>query len=385
MRRAAAVSAALLASFGLRAAPPPAADLLPQPAGSFAQALSARSFTFPRDHGPHEEFRQEWWYLTGNLRGADGARFGFELTFFRFALAPAGSPSAGSSAWRARDIYLAHFAITDVARSRFRSAQKLSRGALGMAGAQWPPLRVWIEDWWLRAPADAAAAWQLHARQEDYELDLQLTPQGAPVLNGAGGLSVKADAPGAASYYYSIPRLLVSGQLRRDGRPQAVHGEAWLDREWGSGALGAQQVGWDWFGLQLADGSALMFYALRRTDGSLDAHSAGTFTDAQGVSRALDARAVQITATAHWRSADGVRYPSGWRIAAPQLALTAEVTPVLADQELRTTPRYWEGAVDVHATRAGRALGGQGYVELVGYAAERGARADSGAAAAVDR
>lgn len=385
MRRAVALGAALLLSLGLRAAPPPGADVLPQSAGGFAQALTARSFSFPRDHGPHGEFRQEWWYLTGNLRSADGARFGFELTFFRFALSPPGLPPAGSSAWRARELYLAHFAITDVARARFHAAQKLSRGALGLAGAEAPPLRVWIDDWWLRAPAEAAAPWQLHARQQGYDLDLQLTPEGAPVLNGVGGLSVKADAPGAASYYYSIPRLAVAGQLQRDGVPQAVHGEAWLDREWGSGSLGAQQVGWDWFGLQFADGSALMFYALRRADGSLDAHSAGTFTDAHGVSRALDAQAVRITATAQWRSADGVRYPAAWRIAVPQLALAAEITPVLADQELRTTPRYWEGAVDVHATRAGRWLGGQGYVELVGYAAERTARANSGAAAAVDR
>jgi predicted secreted hydrolase len=384
MNAAIACGAALFVCLAARAAPPPGADVLPQPAAGFAQALAPHSFTFPRDHGPHEEFRQEWWYFTGNLRSADGARFGFELTFFRFALTPPGRAAAGPSAWRARELYLAHFAITDVARTRFRAAQKLSRGALGLAGAESPPLQVWIDDWRLRAPADPAGAWQLHARQKGYELELQMTPQGAPVLNGPGGLSVKADAPGAASYYYSIPRLRVTGQLQRDGTPQAVTGEAWLDREWGSGALGAQQVGWDWFGLQLGDGSALMFYALRRTDGSLDAHSAGTYTDPQGVSHALAAQAVRITDTAHWRSADGVRYPSAWRIAVPQLALAAEITPVLADQELHTTPRYWEGAVDVHGTRAGQALEGQGYVELVGYA-ERAARANTGAAASVDR
>ena len=384
MKAALTCSAALLAALAARAAPPPDADVLPPPAGGFAQALAPRSFTFPRDHAAHEEFRQEWWYFTGNLRSADGARFGFELTFFRFALTPAGQPAPGPSAWRARDIYLAHFAISDVARARFRAAQKLSRGALGLAGAESPPLEVWIDDWRLQAPAEPAGEWRLHARQEGYDLELHLTPQEAPVLNGPGGLSVKADAPGAASYYYSIPRLRVTGQLQRDGTPQAVAGEAWLDREWGSGALGAQQVGWDWFGLQLGDGSALMFYALRRADGSRDVHSAGTFTDPQGVSHALDAQAVRITDTAHWRSADGARYPAAWRIAVPQLALAAEVTPVLADQELHTTPRYWEGAVDVRGTRAGRALSGQGYVELVGYA-ERAARANAGAAGSVDR
>lgn len=205
------------------------------------------------------------------------------------------------------------------------------------------------------------------------------------MLNGPGGLSVKADAPGAASYYYSIPRLRVAGHLQRDGVPLTVQGEAWLDREWGSGSLGAQQVGWDWFGLQLDDGSALMFYALRRADGSLDAHSAGTYTDAHGVSRALDSQAVRISTTAWWRSSDGVRYPAAWHLAVPQLALTADVAPLLADQQLRTTPRYWEGAVEVRGTRSAGALGGHGYVELVGYGAERAAPADTGAAAAVDR
>jgi predicted secreted hydrolase len=340
-------------------------------AAGFAEALVPRPFVFPRDHGPHPQFRQEWWYLTGNLQAADGARFGFELTFFRFALAPEGAAAVATtqpSAWRTRQIYMAHFAITDVARGSFRSAQKLERDALGLAGAEGEPLRVWTDDWSLSAAGPAAAgAWRASAAQRGYALELALTPLEPPVPNGAAGLSVKSGAPGDATYYYSIPRLAAAGRIVRDGHALAVQGLAWFDREWGSGGLGPNEVGWDWFGLQLADGSALMFYVLRDRDGGRDPHSAGTWIDPAGRARALSSDEVQIEVTGHWTDGDGVRYPAGWRVVVPSLALAATVQPALPDQELRTTPRYWEGAVDVGGERAGRRLKGRGYVELVGY------------------
>ena len=360
------------------AAPPADPGVLPaEGVPGFAQVLAPRTFVFPRDHGPHPEFRQEWWYVTGNLDGADGGRFGFELTFFRFALAPPSAPAAGTSgaeegsappamsAWRAREIYLAHFAITDVAAKRFHFAQKLSRGALGLAGSEGPPLRVWIDDWTLGA---AGGDWKLAAAQEGYALELELHPLTPPVLNGAVGLSVKSDAPGSASYYYSIPRLAVHGTLLEQGKPLAVQGLAWLDREWGSGGLGPNQAGWDWFALQLDDGTALMFYALRDRDGSRDPHSAGTWVESSGEARLLESPAVAIEVTGHWTTADRLHYPSGWRLRVPSLALDVTVQPVLADQELTSSPRYFEGAVDVSGTREGRVLRGRGYVELVGYA-----------------
>jgi len=366
------------------AAPPPSPEVLPAGgAGGFAQALTPRALVFPRDHGPHPEFRQEWWYLTGNLDAAGGERFGFELTFFRFALAPPPAPTAdagsaaqgkapaATSAWRTRELYMAHFAITDVAAKRFRYAQKLARGALGLAGAEAAPLRVWIDDWTLRAAGAAPGDWRLEAAQEGYTLELELHPLSPPVLNGAAGLSRKSDAPDSASYYYSIPRIAVRGTLRRQGKPLAVQGLAWLDREWGSGGLGPGQAGWDWFALQLDDRTALMFYALRRRDGSRDPHSAGTWVESSGEVRALTSAAVDIDVNDHWTQADGVRYPSGWRVRVPSLALDVTVRPVLADQELKTSPRYFEGAVDVSGAHAGRPLRGRGYVELVGYAPGR--------------
>ena len=347
------------------------------PAG-FAQALAPWIFAFPRDHGPHPQFRQEWWYVSGNLDAASGERVGFELTFFRFALQPAAAPAA-ASAWRTREIYMAHFAITDVQRRRFRFAQKLSRAALGLAGAQAAPLHVWIDDWSLEEAAGAqggaqgvsAAPWRLRAAQPGYELELTLQAQAPPVLNGEAGLSRKSGEPGDATYYYSIPRLTVHGRLVREGHAVGVQGLAWLDREWGSGGLSAREVGWDWFALQLNDGTALMFYALRDRDDARDPHSAGTWVEAAGRSRPLSNEEVSIEVTDHWSNAQGTRYPALWRLRVPALALEVSVRPVLADQELRTTPDYWEGAVDVSAARAGRSIAGRGYVELVGYAPER--------------
>jgi predicted secreted hydrolase len=362
------------------AAAQPAAQGQPAAAAGFAQALSSQPLVFPRDHGPHPRFRQEWWYLTGNLDAAEGARFGFELTFFRIALAPEGATAsrpqgpavaAQPSAWRTRQIYVAHFAITDVARGRFRSAQRLERDALGLAGARGEPLEVWVDDWSLAGTA--AGAWRASAAQPGYGLELELTPLGPPILNGDAGLSVKAAVPGDATYYYSIPRVAASGRIVRDGHVIPVKGLAWFDREWGSGGLGPDEVGWDWFALQLADGGSLMFYTLRDRGGGRDPHSAGTWVwaDASGRSRALSSDEVQIEVTGHWTDGQGVRYPAGWRLAVPSLALAATVQPVLADQELETQPRYWEGAVDVRGERAGRPIAGQGYVELVGYGAER--------------
>jgi predicted secreted hydrolase len=349
----------------------------------FATALEPRRFEFPLDHGPHPAFRQEWWYFTGNLDAANGERFGFELTFFRVALEPpqAAAPEAATagtaSAWRTREIYVAHFAVTDVSQRRFQSAQKLSRAALGLAGAQALPLHVWLDDWSLEA--SGPAVWRLRAAQPGYAIELALEPQSSPVLNGVDGLSRKSERPEDATYYYSIPRLLVRGRLVRGAQPLEVRGLAWADREWGSGSLGPREAGWDWFGLQLEDGSALMFYALRDKDGQRDVHSAGTWVAAEGTARALANADVDIAVTREWRSASGERYPGGWHIRVPALALDLTVRPVLADQELQSTPRYWEGAVDVSGERGGATVGGRGYVELVGYAQERPARAASGA------
>jgi predicted secreted hydrolase len=334
----------------------------------FAQVLEPRTFHFPADHGPHPTFRQEWWYVTGNLDAATGERFGFELTFFRVALAPpeaAGTPLPARSSWRTREIYTAHFAVTDVSRKQLRFGQKWSRAALKLAGATAEPFAVWLDDWSIRATQQDN--WHLSAASAGYGLSVDLRPLTPPVLNGHEGLSIKSNEPGSASYYYSLPRMVVHGELLRDGRPFTVHGLAWLDREWGSGNLGRNEVGWDWFGLQLQDGTALMFYAMRNQDGSRDPASGGTWIESNGHSRELASQDVQLDVSRHWLSARGGNYPARWRLKIPKQGLDIEISPVVADQELDTVPSYWEGAVDVAGTRSGRPIKGRGYVELVGY------------------
>jgi predicted secreted hydrolase len=358
--------------------------------GGFALANVPRTFEFPRDHGPHPEFRHEWWYVTGNLDSDIGERFGFELTIFRVGLVPgavaaAGVPGSGAiSAWRTQQVYAAHFAITDAARGTFEFAEKYSRDALGLAGAHTEPFRVWVDDWVLGSAGPYAAPghstqgaasgdsrpespWTIHARGRGYELTLDAQFLGQPVLNGDRGLSRKSSEPGAASYYYSIPRVAVHGKVVRAGVPSVVKGLAWLDREWGSGSLGAKEQGWDWFALQLQDGSSLMFYALRNQNGTRDPHSAGTWVDTAGHARPLSTDQVTIDVSDHWVSPRGGRYPSRWRVRVPAVGLDIEVHPALANQELGTQPRYWEGAVDLRGVREGHGTTGRGYVELVGY------------------
>jgi predicted secreted hydrolase len=336
----------------------------------FARADAPRHFEFPQDHGPHPQFRHEWWYLTGQLQGAGGASFGFELTVFRLALRPPDPAAAAPlSAWQARQVYAAHFALTDLGRGRFFNATRYARDALGLAGAAAQPFGLRVADWSVtQAPGGAALHWQLQAADGDYQLQLDLSSDQAPVLNGDAGLSRKADTPGAASYYYSMPRLQAVGRLTRQGVAMPVSGRVWLDREWGSGALGANQQGWDWFALDLDDGSALMFYALRDRDGSRDAHSAGTFVDAAGQATPLANADVQIEVQRQWSSPRGGRYPAQWLLQVPSQQLRLQVEPLLADQELATQPRYWEGAVRVTGWHRGARVRAQGYVELVGYA-----------------
>ena len=343
-------------------------DLLQGDDPAFPRAIEPRSFEFPVDHGPHPEYRNEWWYVTGNLDGDDGQRFGFELTVFRFALAPTTPESR--SAWRTNQVYIAHFAVTDVDGDRFFVAERFSRGALGLAGAASDPFRVWIDDWEIAATSDSSGPerWRLAAREDDVALDLDLLAIKAPVLNGIDGLSQKSDEQGNASYYYSITRWQTDGQLRIGEDEFSVTGLSWLDREWSSSALADDQQGWDWFALQLDDGTELMIYSLRKTDGSMDRNSAGTWVASDGRSRHIDVDEMSIEVTSTWSSPEGGTYPSGWTIRVPGRDLLLDVRPVLADQELFTTVRYWEGAVDVAGTRNGAAIRGRGYVELTGYA-----------------
>jgi predicted secreted hydrolase len=338
--------------------------------GSGARATQTRTFHFPADHGPHPDFRNEWWYLTGNLQDTRGRRYGFQLTIFRIALSP--QPVKRASAWGTRQVYMAHFALTDVAEGRFHAFERFSRGAAGLAGARLDPFRVWLGDWQILGEGNGFP-WTVKARQGGVGISLRLTPHTPPVLQGEHGLSRKSDAPGNASYYYSIPRLKAEGRVERGGELVAVQGTAWLDREWSTSALGPNQAGWDWFALQLDDGTDLMYYRLRRRDGSEDPHSAGVVVGDRGdVLQRLGPEEVHLEVLDRWQSPSGGSYPSRWRLSIPGQGLVLTVRPVLAEQELRLAVRYWEGAVDVSGSRGRHSLTGRGYMELTGYAGRPG-------------
>lgn len=353
------------------------AQLLGGPAdAAFARALKPRPFRFPEDHGPHPEFRTEWWYVTGNLSDADGNPYGFQLTFFRNALRPPGAerelpPRGASSAWRADQVYMAHLALTDGKNGAFHAFERFCRGAGGLAGASARPFRVWLEDWEMAGPAQGEDIFPIHLRAFERDVGISLTLDSAKplVLQGDAGLSQKGPEPGNASFYYSFSRLEASGEIDLGEQTARVVGLAWMDREWSTSALSPGQVGWDWFALQLDDGSELMYYQLRLKDGSADPHSKGILVWPAGEASVLQSSDVQLDVSDRWESPlDGSEYPSGWRLAVPSEDLVLDLSPVLSDQELDLSFRYWEGAVRVTGTLRGRAIGGKGYVELTGYA-----------------
>lgn len=341
-------------------------------AGGFLRALPGRPIELPADHGDHPETRTEWWYLTGPLEAADGRRFGFQATWFRRGLVL--ERSAERSPMAARDVMLFHGALTDVSAGRLHHGEQASRAWPGWAGAAEGRLDVRLLNQTLvDAEGDGRAARMVFdAGEAHLELDLDLAA--SPVLrHGAEpGLSLKGTEPGQASWYYTLPAIGVRGRLvLPDGETVEVSGRAWMDHEFGSSQLGADQVGWDWFSTVLDDGTVLMAYLLRRSDGSADVTSSGTLLLPDGTSRHLPQDALEIVVRDHWTSpASGARYPAAWTLRVPSADLELDVTPLLDDQELITATTgvtYWEGLCRFNGRRGERPVEGAGYVELVGY------------------
>jgi len=335
----------------------------------FARATEPRPFTFPGDHGSHPEYRTEWWYFTGNLATTSERHFGFELTFFRYALGRKEGALDGASAWRADQAWMAHFAITDTAGRRFIARERLTRGALDLAGADAEPLRIWVEDW--SASGTGAAdqlALHLAAADDLIALDLDLASMVPHVAQGDRGLDTKGEGRGNASHYYSVPRLAAEGEVTVDGESFRVSGLAWLDREWSTSSLDPGTTGWDWFALELSDGSSLMFYRLRTQDGGASAYSGGSLVAVDGTRTRLASNDVELMPLDHWTSrATGVRYPVAWRLAVPRSGIELEIRPYLEDQELALSVRYWEGAVHAEGQGTAGSVTAQGYLELAGY------------------
>ena len=341
-------------------------------AEGFKRVFEPRSFRFPADHGPHPEYKNEWWYFTGNLVDESGRRFGYELTFFRFALKPGNSQR--ESNWSTHQAYMAHFAITDAESKEFHVWERFSRSGADLAGATAQPFHVWLDNWSINGESKnnnscrGCLSMQLEATQNDFAIDLTLDSKKPVVLQGDNGLSQKNETPGNASYYYSLTRLVTSGELVVDGKRFKVTGNSWLDREWSTSALDRTQSGWDWFALQLSDEREIMFYWLRREDGSDDPFNQGVIVAANGDIETLKAKDVVIEELDFWRSKQsGIRYPSKWRFTIPGKAVDLTISPLMNDQELNLAFRYWEGACKVTGTIGNTEVKGYAYVELTGY------------------
>jgi predicted secreted hydrolase len=334
----------------------------------FVSAKAGYVWKFPFDHGNHPGYQTEWWYYTGHLKTGDGQRYGFELAFFRRGLS---RQVDNDSSFTARDLYFAHFALSDLSGKKFWYAQKINRPGPGLAGAASGSVSVYNENWRV---FHEGPGHRLQAEEAGRAIDLLLQSPFPAVLNGRGGTSVKG--AGNASLYYSFPRMSVSGTLSVDGKAQPVTGQAWMDHEFFTGALDEDEAGWDWFGLQFSDGTDLMLYRLRLKKGGVDPASAGTFTDARGKELHLTAADFRAQALESWKSPrTGALYPTRWLIQIPKLQLVFEVGADFPDQELDTTEStqvvYWEGSVSLSGTRAGKPLKGEGYMELTGYNARR--------------
>ncbi len=343
-----------------------------QGAEGFARVTAPRAMQFPQDHGPHFDYQTEWWYYTGNLESAGGRRFGYQLTFFRRGITP-GDGNVRASDWATNQIYFAHFAITEAKNNSHNETEIFERGAAGLAGASGEPFRVWIDNWSANGlNADASQA-RLQADDGKMALDLVLSAAKPPVVHGANGISQKSDAAGNASYYVSFTRMPTQGTLRVNGETFAVTGASWFDHEWGTTALGANAAGWDWFSIQLDDNRELMFFQIRNKDGSVEPFSSGTLVEADGSTKFLKRDDVKITPQTFWTSSFSQgKYPSKWRVEIPSVHLDLTVTPLIADQEMRVSFTYWEGAVNAAGTSNGQNVRGQGYVEMTGYGNARG-------------
>lgn len=359
------------------------AQAAPADVSGFVRALGPRPWRFPEDHGPHPEFQTEWWYYTGNLVSPNGHRFGFQLTFFRRALQPPQQLLARRSEWATGQVYMAHFALSDIGGQGFQAFERLQRGAAGLAGAQALPFQVWLDDWQVSQvespPGECTAltarpcAYRLQAAQDGLALDLRLVDRKGPILQGDQGLSPKGSQPGQASYYYSLTRLVAQGRVTVAGQVYEVEGLSWMDHEFSTSALSQDQAGWDWFSIQLDDGSELMVFQLRHKDARIDPFSSGALIAPDGTISALRREDFTLQVTDTWTSPySGATYPAGWRLSIAKAGLELEITPHLADQELNVSYAYWEGAVRVSGSRDGVALAGNGYVELTGYSGAMG-------------
>jgi predicted secreted hydrolase len=322
----------------------------------FAPVVPGVPLSFPADHGPHPDFRIEWWYVTANLKDAAGAAYGAQWTLFRQAMAP----GVQQDGWASQQIWMGHAAVTRA--DTHRTSETFGRGGIGQAGAEAKPFRAWIDSWEMRgldAMADnTIAPLQLTASAKDFSYTLRLEADRPLVLEGDAGYSRKSER-GQASYYYSQPYFTAAGIITIDGKPVQVSGPAWMDREWSSQPLASDQTGWDWFSLHLASGEKLMLFRLRQTDGQH--YFSGNWIGLDGRSVQIAADDIEMTPVTT-TAIEGRRLPTAWRIALPARGMKIESTALNARSWMGTSFAYWEGPINFSGSHQG-----VGYLEMTGY------------------
>jgi predicted secreted hydrolase len=334
-------------------------------AQDYKAAQPGYTFAFPRDYFSHENYQTEWWYYTGNVKAADGHRFGFELTFFRQGVSRAESRDP----WFVHDLWMAHIALSDINGQQFYSEERLNRSGPGIAGVDAQTGLVWNGNWQAHISEQSE---EVRGIADKFGLALSLKPVKPPVIQGQNGASQKAAGAGHASQYFSLTRLLTTGSIELAGKTYQVEGTSWIDHEFFTGSMATDETGWDWLSMQLEDGTELMLYRLRHKDGSIDPYSSGSYVDASGKSQFLSASDFAMTPAADtWTSpASKATYPVRWHISIPRLKMDFNVSTPLRIQELtgKFGTTYWEGAIDVNGSRDQSPLRGVGYLEMVGYA-----------------
>jgi predicted secreted hydrolase len=356
----------------------------------FKQAIEPRKLVYPQDHGSHEGFQTEWWYVTGNIRDENGRRFGYQFTIFRRAMDPKDAQQRGrTSKWAVNDFFIGHLAISDIDSKKFYFEEHAQRGVLGLAEATESTAvspqnlpRVWLDKWEMKR---AEKAWELTAAQGEIALALTISETVPPVAHGRPGeegLSRKGPKPGQASYYYSVPQLATTGSISIAGKQyKIVDGRSWMDHEFGSNQLSEQQAGWDWFAIHLKDGRSLMIYLLRMKDGSIEPASSATWIDEKGGAEYIALADLRITPDRRWTSPRSKgQYAVEWKIEIARLKVSLDVKVAQDEQEVNASKTagvsYYEGAVDVSGSVNGAAVSGDGYLEMTGVpgAESRGGR-----------
>ncbi len=351
-----AFAGALLLGLGARRAPAQGFAGLGERGDGFALVVPGKQFSFPGDHGPHPEYRIEWWYVTANLADSTGVRHGAQWTLFR----QASRPGAQQQGWANQQIWMGHAAVTSADTHRY--GETFARGGIGQAGVEAKPFRAWIDSWQMRGRDglrdDTIAPLELNASGADFAYALRCDADRALVLQGDGGYSKKSER-GQASYYYSQPYFEVTGSLTIDDRPVAVTGQAWMDREWSSQPLASDQTGWDWFSLHLNSGEKLMLFRLRQNDGRH--YASGNWIPPDGNTRQLASADIVLTPKT-LTEIEGRKIPTTWEVAIPALSLHLECVPLNAKSWMGTSFPYWEGPISFQGSH-----GGVGYLEMTGY------------------